>query len=115
MTLKEILPKLCASYTIDPFDEETQIRRGSDNRYIPVAKGYTSGGCIALIFLDKNDDFAYWDWSATRHFDDTGGPVLIKEPPLIWKEYRWTLDAWNLQAPPFNVAEWYKENGHSLD
>lgn len=115
MTWNEILPKLRSAYTIDPFDEETQIRRGPDKRYIPVAKGYVAGGCVALIFLDRNDEFSYWDWSTSRRLDAEAGPAHLKEAPLIWKEYRWMLDAWNLHAPPFSVAEWYRENGYPLD
>ena len=60
-----------------------------------------------ILFVDKDGKLCCWRW-------DCGDPVMISmdELPAVAKESdRWFYDTWYTNDSPYNVSDWYRENG----
>lgn len=60
-----------------------------------------------ILFVDKDGNICCWRW-------DCGDPVMISmdELPAVAKELDlWFYTTWHMNDSPYNVADWYKEQG----
>ena len=60
-----------------------------------------------IMFVDNTGSIVLWEWNI-------GDPVMIdneKIPGAVVEANSWHIDSWYTDDSPYNVSNWYKENG----
>ena len=105
MTFNEAMAKLylqAAGSTLSPFCSINCYRQEE----VPCCKALY-GTDTYIMFVDKTGNIVVWKWG----FDD---PVIIEIKDLpkgVLADDRWHMDSWYTDDSPYNVADWYRENG----
>ena len=63
-----------------------------------------------IMFVDKTGAICLWSWNY-------GDPVRITEADLsnqVREADTWRIETWYTDDSPYNVSDWYKENGWQI-
>ena len=105
MTYEEAVSDLQRKTVWQGFSPFCTIQRFPANQ-VPCHK-VSVNQATYILFVDKTGHLCCWRW-------DCGDPELISmdELPTEAKESdRWFGDTWYTNDSPYNVADWYQEEG----
>lgn len=89
-------------YGFSPFCTEVEYPANQ----VPCCK-VCMDGAIYILMTDKSGVICCWKWS----LGDPRRITLEEVPEKARSSDSWFRDTWLIDDSPYNVADWYKENG----